>query len=77
MGDAIDHLGAGSTDPLAAIMVEGDGILAASDELFVDLIEHLEKGLVGTHILCFVSLQFAGVIGTFLAPDKEGEVHYL
>src|SRR5262245_24653899 len=54
MGDAVDHEAAHATDPLAAIMIEGDGFLALDDQGLVDDIEHFQEGHIWTDILGLV-----------------------
>ena len=40
---AVDHEAAGAADPLAAVVLEGDRLLAALGELLVEDVEHLEE----------------------------------
>jgi hypothetical protein len=47
VGHAVDDHAARAADALAAVVVEGDGILALGDEALVHDVEHLEEGHVG------------------------------
>ena len=75
VGLSVDHEAAGATDSFTTIAVERDGLVAISDEVLVDEVEHLEKGHLVLHICCFVGLEVAGVGRTALAPDLECEIH--
>src|SRR5206468_5035225 len=44
MGPAVDDDAAGAADPLAAVVVERDRVLALEHEPLVDDVEHLEEG---------------------------------
>ena len=43
VGLAVDHQRARAADALAAVVVEGDRLLALGDEALVDEVEHLEE----------------------------------
>ena len=75
MRDAVDHHAAGTTDPLAAIVVEGDGRLPALDQPFVYHVEHLEERHVGTDVVRYVRLEPSGYIASGLSPDLERQAH--
>ncbi len=68
MRHAVDHLRAHTADTFAAVVIEGDRVLAFLDQLFVDIVEHLQEGLVGADMICLVGLQFSRSVRPFLAP---------
>jgi len=72
---AVDEKSARSADPLAAVVLEGDGRFIAAEELFVELVEHLEEGHVGRHVLHRVRGEAAGCLCVLLPPDPEREIH--
>ncbi len=72
---AVDDHAAGAADPLAAVVVEGDGGVAAQDQLLVEGVQHLQEGHVGADPADLVGGHRAGRVGARLAPDPEGEVH--
>ena len=74
---AVDHHAAGPADPLTAIVVEGDRLLVAPEELLVQEIEHLEEGHVSAHVRELVTPEPSGGGGARLAPDMQREAHYL
>ena len=55
VGDAVDHQAAGSADPLAAVVIEGDGQLAPLHEPLVDDVEHLQERHVGADVAGLVA----------------------
>ena len=59
------------------VVVEGDRILAALQKLLVQDVEHLQERHVLGDALEQVGEEGALVGGVLLAPDLEGEVHYL
>ena len=59
MGHAVDQEPARPADALAAIVVEGDRLFAAADQLFVQDVEHLQKRHVGRHPLDLVGDELA------------------
>ena len=73
----IDHDAAHTADSLAAVVIEGDRLLARTVEMFVHLVEHLEERGIGADVLGFVGLEFACSVCACLAPDLECQVHYL
>src|SRR5262245_3283797 len=75
VGLAVDHHPAGAADPLAAVVLEGDGLLALGDQPLVDRVEHLEEGHVRADApgLLDVGDHLALVPGR-LAPHVEGHV---
>jgi len=77
MRGAVDHHAAGAADPLAAIVVEGDGALALFLEPLVQDVEHLEEGEVGADVVDHVGLEAARGVAPLLTPDLEGQPHYL
>jgi hypothetical protein len=50
-GDAVDHQRAGAADALAAVVVEGDRLLALRDQPLVEHVEHLEERHVGRDVV--------------------------
>ncbi len=46
MGDAVDHRTAHAADPLPAVMVKGDRLLAFLGQFFIEDIDHFQKGHV-------------------------------
>ncbi len=77
MGDTIDHKSAYSANPFAAVMVKCDWVLAFGNEVLVDNIEHFEKRHLGGNIFCLKGFHSSRILGIFLPPDMEGEIHYL
>ena len=63
-GRAVDHDPALAADPLAAVVVEGDRLLAAADQALVDDVEHLQERHVGADV--------AGLVGDELALATGG-----
>jgi hypothetical protein len=77
VGDAVDDHRAHAADAFAAVVIEGDGLLAAVDEVVVEDVEHLQEGGVLADALDLVLDHLARGARALLAPDMEGEVHYL
>ncbi len=50
VGVAVDDHAAGPADPLAAVVVEGDRLLALRGQLLVDDVEHLQERHVGADL---------------------------
>jgi len=75
VGLAVDHEAAHAADAFAAIVVEGDGVLALVDEGFVEDVEHFEEGHVLVDVGCVIADHAAGVFGIFLAPNVKSEFH--
>jgi hypothetical protein len=71
----IDHAAARAADPFAAIAIELDRILVGLDQVFVDEVEHFQKGHVGRNILGFVSIKPTSGGGTRLSPNDESKIH--
>ena len=61
-GLAVDDERARAADAFAAIVVEGNGLLAAIGELFVDHVEHLEERHVRIEILRLVLDELARLL---------------
>mgnify|MGYP007019863618 CR=1 FL=1 len=72
---AVDHHSARAADALAAVVVEGDGFLAALDEFLVQRIEQLEKGHVGLGVPRLVADETSFRGGRGLAPYVKHELH--
>jgi hypothetical protein len=70
-----DHQATHAADALAAVAVEGDGLLTGRVELLVEHVEHLEEAHVGADVGDLVDDELAGVAGAGLAPDLQGEIH--
>jgi hypothetical protein len=47
MGSAIDIHPTGTTDPFPAIVIKLNGMFIPGDQLFIQDIQHLQKGAVG------------------------------
>jgi hypothetical protein len=77
MGLTIDHHTTGAANPLAAIVVDRDGLLPTLDEALVEHVQHLEKRHVRTHVAGLVPGEPAFVFRAVLPPDVQREVHYL
>ena len=77
MSDSIDHEPARAANSLAAIVIESDRIFTLCHELFVEHIEHLQKGHVRTHLRVLVADDAANLMRAFLPPDVEDEFHLL
>jgi hypothetical protein len=75
--DAVDHEAAGAADPLAAVVVEGDRLLAALAELLVQDVEHLEERAVLVDPLDAVLDHPPRLARARLPPDVQGQVHHL
>jgi hypothetical protein len=75
MRPAIDIHGTHPADPLAAIMVEGDGLLALYDQSLVQYIEHLQERHLGRNAAHGIGLELTLVFFVLLSPHLEGEVH--
>jgi hypothetical protein len=69
---AVDGHRAHAADALAAVVVEGEGVLALSDELLVEHVHHLEERGGGGHGGERVLLEGAGLAAA-LAPDAQLE----
>ena len=74
---AVDRERAGATNAFAAIGVERDWFLSASDQSLIENVEHFEKRRVWRNVAYFVINEFAWRLSIFLAPDSEFEIHIL
>ena len=72
---AVDHEAAGTTDALAAIVLEVNWFLALADQIVIENVEHLEKGHVGIHVLQLVGPETALVLCVLLPPNMQGQLH--
>src|SRR4029077_11783202 len=72
---AVDRERAGAANPFAAIGVERDWFLSASDQSLIENVEHFEKRRVRRNIAYFVIDEFAWRLSIFLSPDFEFEIH--
>ena len=77
VGRAVDHHAAGAADALAAVVLEGDRLFALLDQLLVDDVQHLQERSVIADVRRLVGGERSGGLGGRLAPDVQGEVHYL
>ena len=75
VSDTVDDDATLTADALAAVGVEGDGFLAACEELFVQDVEHLQERGLFRDSLHLVFMNCALVFGTVLAPDPQCQVH--
>lgn len=75
VGFAVDHEAARPADALAAVVVEGDRVLAAQDEVLVEGVEHLQERHVARDPVDLVRDHGAGGVGVLLAPDAQVEPH--
>jgi hypothetical protein len=75
VGLAVDHDAAGAADPLTAVVVEGDRLLALVHETLVEDVEHLEERHLLGDAVDLIGLEAAGGVGTVLTPDLQGDVH--
>jgi hypothetical protein len=73
----VDHHPAGTADPLAAVVLELDRLLAVHDEPVVDDVEHLEERHLGADVGDVVGLERTGRGRRRLTPHLQGDVHYL
>ena len=72
---AIDHHAAAATDPLPAVMVEGDRLLALGEKPLIEDVEHLEERHLLGDAVDLIGLEPSRRIGPDLSPDLENEVH--
>ena len=72
---AVHHDAAGAADALAAVVVEGDRLLARERQPLVDHVEHLEEGHVRADVARRVGDEAALVLGVLLPPNVKGQVH--
>jgi hypothetical protein len=72
---AVDHHATHSTNPLPAIMIEGNRILALTDQTLVENVEHLEKRHLVRDVVHLIGLKASRRIGIRLPPNLEGDVH--
>ena len=72
---AVDDDPALAADPLAAVVVEGDRLLALEDQPLVDDVEHLQERHVGADVAGLVGHEPALGVPVLLPPDVEGQVH--
>lgn len=75
VGVAIDDQTAGTTDAFAAIVLKGNGFLLFADDLFVEHVQHLQKGHVGGYAVERVRVEMTFGVRIFLPPDFKGELH--
>ena len=75
VGVAVDDQAARAADALAAVVVEGDRVLAVEGELLVEGVEHLQERHVRGDAVDLVGGHAAGGVGVLLAPDAQGEPH--
>jgi hypothetical protein len=75
VGVAVDDEAARPADALAAVVVEGHGVLAAQEEVLVEGVEHFEEGHVPGDAVDLVGDHGARFGGVLLAPDAQVEPH--
>ena len=74
---AVDDDAALAADPLAAVVVEGDRLLAPRDQPLVDHVEHLEERHVGADVAGLVGHEPPLGLAVLLPPDVQGQVDRL
>jgi hypothetical protein len=72
---AVDDEAARAADALAAVVVEGDRVLALEDEFLVEGVEHLQERHVRGDSVHLVGGHGAFGVGVLLPPDAQGELH--
>src|SRR4029077_3425938 len=72
---AVDRERAGAANAFAAIGVERDRFLPASDQSLIENVEHFEKRRVRRNVAYFVIEELAWRLSIFLAPDSQKKVH--
>ena len=72
---AIDDARAGPADAFAAIVIEGNRLLAVVRELFVHDVEHFEERHVFVQLGRLVGLEATRTVRVFLPPDFESNFH--
>ena len=72
---AVDDDAAGAADALAAVVVEGDRVLALLDQALVDDVEHLEERHVRADVGRLVGDEAARRLRVLLPPDLERDLH--
>jgi len=56
-------------------VIKDDRVFALLDQIFVDLIDHFQKGHVRTDPFGGVLLKAAFVLFILLTPDVQGQIH--
>ncbi len=72
---AVDHHAAGAANPLPAVVVECDRLLALVDQPLVEHVQHLEKRHVGRDAGDLVGLEPARLLRPLLPPHLERHIH--
>ena len=72
---AVDHHAAHAADALAAVVVEGDRVVAVEDQPLVEHVEHLQERHVRGDVGDLVGDHPAAVGRPGLAPDAQGQIH--
>ena len=67
--DAVDHQRAHAADAFAAVVVEGNGLLALGDEVLVENVEHFQERHLGNDVADLVGFEAALGLAGFLSPD--------
>ena len=75
MRHAVDDDATLATDALAAVRVEGHGLLTLSGEVLVEHVQHLEEGHVTGDTVQGVLDETALILGVALAPDSQVDLH--
>jgi hypothetical protein len=75
VGAAVDDEPARAADPLAAVVVERDRLLALLDQALVDDVEHLEKRHLRADVGRLVRDEAALGLRVLLPPDFERDLH--
>ena len=71
---AVDHQRARTANTFTAIALERERDLLLGNEVFVNLVEHLQEGAVDADVFGFVGFETALRGRAILAPDFEGDV---
>jgi len=74
---AVDHDPALPADPLPAVMIEGDRLLAIENQPLVDHVEHLEERHVRADVARRIGLEPPRGVAVLLPPDIQGQVDLL
>jgi hypothetical protein len=77
MWSAVDDHATGTAYAFSAIVIKCHGLFAASNQRFIQYVEHLKEAHVFAYAIKVVGLEHALNVGSGLAPDMQSQVHYL
>jgi hypothetical protein len=77
MGHPVDQEPARAADPFAAVVFEGHGRLAPTEQVLIEGVEHFQKGHVRGHVLYLIGDELPRCVCVVLPPNAECEIHYL